>query len=225
MNKIGPGGIFFSLPQEIRDEIYRYLVKGHHLFYQSTFDFRAVLKTSTGSLNFAIFQVSKATYSEATSIFYSESIFRYQLDNIYSSITYPPGPAKNRMMKIQLEFDNLLLDERWHTLYRNEIEHNLQTTLGVFTGLGSLRTMLYIKYNSNSISHRTLSLHFFQRLKALVSFRTVIVDVGPAFEPFASETSEEDHDGEGDHGGEKYKRVAQAIEKEMVHTMGPATLT
>lgn len=218
MDKIGPGGIFFSLPQEIRDEIYRYLVKGHYLFCQSRVDWsstfpKAVLRTSFGRPNLAIFQVSKATYNEATSIFYSESIFRYQLSQIYASITYPPGPAKNRMMQIHLDFELCLYGE-WNTRYHNEIEHNLQATIDNFTGLGSPHTILHIKFNLNSETHRMLSLHFFQRLKAFVSFRTVIVGLGPASEFFASE-----------YGGGGYKRLAQAIEEEMVHTMGPATLT
>ena len=224
MNKIKPAGIFFSLPREIRDEIYRHLVKGHYLFYQSPVDevttvLKAVLKTPFGSPNFAIFQVSKATYNEATLIFYSESVFQYQLDEIQSSITYPPGPAKNRMMKILLEFDNLSNYGQWYSPYRNETEHNLQATIDNFTGLSSVRTIIYIKLKVIFVDiHRMLDLHFFQRLKTLVSFRTVIVEVGPASGP-ASAT------GRKYHGGEEYKSVAQAIEEEMVLTMGPASLS
>ena len=219
MNKTGPGGIFFSLPQEIRDEIYRYLVKGHYLFYQSPGDWtstipKAVLKTSIDSPSFTIFQVSKATYHEATLIFYSESIFRYSLDQIHSPITYTPGPAKNRMMKIQLELEGFFLYRPWYTPSRNKIEHNVQATLDSLTVLGSPRTILYIKFNLFIFESRMLSYHFFRRLKPLVNFRTVVVEVGPK-----SATSAEDYN------GEMYKRIAQAMEEEMVHTIGPATLT
>ena len=213
-----PGRTFFSLPQEIRDEIYRCLVKGryhfdrHSIHKYTMMTQNRVSRPSTKNPWPAIFQVSKATHDEATFIFYSESVFLYRMSWMYDLTTSPPAPESERMMKIEHDF---FISSRHE--YRSsglEIEHTLKATLDKFTGLSRLRNTMAITFKTASPDiHEMLANHFFGRLKALVGFRTVIINIWQMLEPI----TEEDRQG--------YDRIAQAMKEEMAMTMGSASMS
>ena len=116
-------------------------------------------------------------------------------------------------MKIELDFYIL-----HHHEYRSrclEIEHNLKATLDKFTGLSRLRNTMAIRFKLESLEiHEMLADYFFGRLKALVGFRTVVIEIGPLI-GFSR--------GKLDRGG--YDRIAQAMKEEMAATMGSASMS
>ena len=165
----------------------------------------------------AIFRVSKATFDEATSIFYSESIFRYHIDACgYSAMDSPRG-ASDRMMKIDVDIGKLGSYHGYIQRIRlDDIAGGLRTTLDKFSGLSSLRDTISIKFQlAPFYVHLVLmSGHLFRALKALVGFRTVIVYVDP---PPDFSTGHKEND-------EHFMKIARAIEEEMVATLGPNTV-
>ncbi|KAM0805747.1 hypothetical protein BDR22DRAFT_910397 [Usnea florida] len=73
---------FLSLPREIRDEVYRLLVRDYIAAGQppsgqsKANDYRV---TATTSFKLAIFRVSKSISEEAMDIFYAESTFHFNM--------------------------------------------------------------------------------------------------------------------------------------------------
>ena len=165
----------------------------------------------------AIFRISKATFDEATSIFYSESVFRYHIDSCGHSAMYSPGEASNRMMKIDVDIGKLgSYNGYLQRVHPDGIAGDLCTTLDKSSGLSSLRDTISIKFQLAPfyVYQVLMSGHVFQTLKALVGFRTVIVYVGP---PPDFSTGHKEND-------EEFIKIARAIEEEMVPTMGPTTV-
>lgn len=172
---------------------------------------KAIWESSIGKLSFAIFQVSKTTYDEATTIFCSESVFRYYICPLEDDSIFPPALMSNRMMKIELDFGFILRFYQKDSLYRRELERNFEATLDKFGGL-SARKALLIRFKSNSPEALGLmSDNFVPRLKALIGFRTVTVDVGP-----------NPHSAIEKHYRERYQQIAQVIRDELAPKMGPA---
>lgn len=214
MGNTGLAGGFFSLPREIRDEIYRYLVKGFPFFDENTYE-GYYITHDTGVRESAIFRVSKAVCSEATSVFYSESTFRYRFSESMPMKPIIQAAAFERMMNLQFYFIGVSNIHPSFDLLRDggNIENNLIATLDQLTGLGRIRTSLLLKFRLNSSQlHGLLSVYMLRRLKALVGFRMIILDLGPMF------SFSEEHDWDG------YGRITQMIIDEMGPTMGPATV-
>ena len=217
MGDTKPGATFFSLPREIRNEIYRYLVKGCPYFWASPVSYYHV-SPATALRDSAIFRVSKAIYHEATSVYFSESTFRYDFSPYIPMKEIIRAPALERMMKIEFEFNCVSSAQRSYSPYGDEIENNLSVTLDKLTGLDSLRNTLVLDFRL-LVHHLNdfLSGHLLRRLKALVGFRTVILDVGPMSGPEFWNGQVPDWEG--------YKGITRAMIEEMVPTMGPATIS
>ena len=77
---LSPGGTLFKIPRQIRDEIYRLLVKGRYLIIHESppSDIKSTEPSATAYL--AILRVSKAISHEALRIMYQESMFHYVLE-------------------------------------------------------------------------------------------------------------------------------------------------
>ena len=210
-------GTLFLLPREIRDEIYRYLVKGHYSVWQfvSTDCRTAVLRATNRTSHLAIFQVSKAIHDEATLIFYSESVFRYHIDMILNSTIFPPTPSLYRMMNIEFIFDCHHWSDAWYSTYGDGSEHDCKVALDVLSGLGGPRNTLMIKFKMSSSSFDEMLLGpFFGKLKALLGFRTVIVIVAPRVYLSIPKSERKES-----------PSVVRKIEDNLVPTMGPATVS
>ena len=129
------GGALFLLPREIRDEIYRLLVKGRYLAdkplnysygggttnygksngekindeNKDNIDGEEILSENEGP-DFSIFRVSKFLSDEAREILYSDSVFRFTID-----WNFPIGNEKahgklHRLKKVASLMMNVVLD-------------------------------------------------------------------------------------------------------------------
>ncbi|KAF6229506.1 hypothetical protein HO173_011546 [Letharia columbiana] len=100
------GGALFTLPREIRDEIYRLLVKGRHCVFLPSEPVHG--DTLTDGIDkfdkhdLVILRTSKAISREAHEILYSESIFRYGINFWASKALEPPIRAVYRMQKMKM---------------------------------------------------------------------------------------------------------------------------
>ena len=106
-------GTLSILPREIRDEIYRHLLKSHFYLYHTS------LRPRSRSPHLSLLSVSKATYNEASSILYSESVF--QLHSAYIPTWYLPEPTVRRMKKIEIVFDSWNYWSKWFASELNEL--------------------------------------------------------------------------------------------------------
>lgn len=207
-------GTLNKLPREIRDEIYRYLVKGRCFLYQpycKAITAQRKRKPSIKNFRFPILQVSKAIHDEATSIFYSESVFRDYVD-MFSYIALLPAHVTNRMMKITFTIDFDYLHSEWIDLGSRGIEGTL---LEKFTGLGVLRKTLFLEFKLADLDiYGVLSDHLLKKLKSFVGFRTIIMSLGPRSDLNSKRKKRIEFEG-----------ITQALKGEMVPTMGPATIS
>ena len=179
------GGALFLFPREIRDEIYRLLVKGSYLDIGC---FNRILYPRTDVRpDFAILQVSKSIGREATEILYSESVFRFVL----TTRTYGENilnPDLDRIKRLAPMIPNVIFDvynssmrdrilgtgDLWHAM-------NMAILAQDFGGLDIRRRSLLVrlldcsKYGDGA----TRVSPVYQRLKAFVGFRAATVEVLP----------------------------------------------
>ena len=161
-------GNLIKLPREIRDEIYRHLLKGHYRFEDNS----RRMRPRTQKPNLTLFSVSRATYDESSSVLYSESVFRFALDRVrggFNPTMYPPEPTVRRMMKIEVVFDCCGC---WHqvcsdTLNALNIRRVLRDSLTVICHIGPL------KIGEELIGRLS------KELDAFRSFRTVTLKLNP----------------------------------------------
>ena len=166
-----PGlGTLSILPREIRDEIYRILVKDHYCFYYAAtrpcrWTLKMVKKSRTKKPDLALLFVSKATYNELSSMFYSESIFQFDFDRPYNPI-YLPEPVVPRMMKIELLFGC----ECWQDYHVRAVK--------MFKSEGTLRDSLTITSDFGPPDFGKMWTDILSKeFEAFKSFRTVILKV------------------------------------------------
>ena len=173
-------GNLVKLPREIRDEIYRHVLKGHYCFK----DLSGEMRSNTQKPDLALFSVSKATYDESSSMLYSESVFRFGFDRItekFNPTMYPPEPTVRRMMNIELVFDCCGCWHSWYsdTLKALNIGRILRDSLSVTSEFEPLET-----------GERLLS-RLSKELEAFKSFRTVTLKVNAEKYPSTISDDEE----------------------------------
>ena len=195
-----PGlGTLITLPREIRDEIYRYFVTQNHWFIKSARKAKWYLVPPTP--DFAICFVSKDVHDEASSIFYSESLFGYFLNGPSHTTVTCPIPAFDRIMNI--EWDIGLIDD-------SAVEYRFETLLDWLASPHSLRNKLRISFDlcSPNIPTRFLN-HLKNGSKAFVGFRTAVIEA-----MLCLRAKRDDRE-----------PIARTMEKEMAPIMGPATVS
>ena len=217
MSNIRSGTNFYSLPLEIRNEIYRYLVKRRYSFKYYN---KVEIELGAENPDFAIFSVSKAAYDEATSVFYSESVFNFYADLTCASIDYPVGAVLERMMNIELELWCYL----WFGYDYDAHEYGaaqLESKVRKLKGRDTLRDTLQVKfietepYEPKKLGWcESVLACYLKELVDLVGFRTVVIEV-----EFADDTSEEKLN------AAEWRHLSEAIEEIFVSTMGPATVS
>ena len=171
MSASSPGlGTLCIFPREIRDEIYRNLVKDYYCFYYPAtgpcrWTLRMVLRSGTKKPDLALLLVSKTTYDELSSMFYSESVFQFGFERPYNP-TYLPEPILRRMMKIELVFDCSYLHD-YHV-----------RAVKMFNNEGTLRDNLTITFYLGPLEYcERLTGRLSEELEMFKSFRTVTLKV------------------------------------------------
>ena len=177
------GGMLLSLPRELRDTIYGYVLKNTYLVCaqpRPTYIGTWVLKISP---NLSILRVSKTVSDEAMAVFFSESIFRiyvyFERDETHqlSSI-----PSVKRMMNIELD---VKIDS---TVERLESSRQIwTTTLGCISRTNNLRNTLNVRWRRIffelimefepdwSNTDPIIPDWMFRKLKSMTRFRTVVL--------------------------------------------------
>ena len=224
------GGALFVLPREIRDEIYRLLVKGSYLdtgcFYR--YPDKGFLARNDVQPDFAILQLSKSIGREATEILYSESVFRFVITTrrIYEEDIL--SPDLDRMKRLAPMTQNVVLDVD-HSFDRPDpfCEINMDIAVQNFGGLDITRRSLLVRMwqCSQSWFKEKGSTRVCQQLKAFLGFRAATLEVLPTIAlllgPFIK-FSEVD-DGKYERNIRKeVARIAQAVAEELEPVLGPA---
>ena len=176
------GGALFLLPREIRDNIYRLLVKGNYLdtgcfCHHSNEDLYA--RTDVRP-DFAILQLSKSIGREATDILYSESVFRLVITT-WSLGKHIFSPDLDRMKRLAPIIQNVILDLRTYSKTLTFYETNMGIAIQNFGGLAIRRRSLLVRMLGSSehwITGKGLP-RICQQLNAFVGFRIATVEILP----------------------------------------------
>ncbi|CAD6575266.1 MAG: hypothetical protein ASARMPREDX12_007174 [Alectoria sarmentosa] len=171
-------GALFTLPRELRDEIYRFVVKGSYLIRVRNG------KAYTTAVNiresdFGIFKVSKAISQEASDIYYSESDFLFVIDFCHRKMIRLPTKLTDRMKNVKL----ILTDTSILRLVRRSITFDRIKTIcnaGIvpFTSAHIPRNTLGIELICDGpYTIDMLRIHLFETFKAMTGFRTVTIEI------------------------------------------------
>lgn len=170
------GGALFTLPREIRDEIYRLLVKRRY----TVVGLPSAEDTIIAKPDMTILRISQAISREAYQIFYS-SILRYQIsfDNINKAVKAPAQPVE-LMKKVKMVIGGLAL-KREHAKgqleYYRRIEKICEATIDKFTNSQILRDDCHVQFPEFSPDMITFLQSFIlPKLAIFTGFRTLQVE-------------------------------------------------
>ena len=231
------GGALFILPREIRDDIYRFFVKGRHTVYRplenedgGAFTFK-IGSRARDKPDLVILQISRAINREAQEILYSESVFRYPVDFNASKALQPPTHLVRRMKKVKMLLSYLTSEsdrdiyQDTHPSYKRRMAAICEATIENFTGAQTLRNTFHIQFVAFKPDMiKPLSRHILPRLKDLTGFRTVQVDVclEKQYETRMQWEWSKNMGSEGETTA-MVEQIRQAIRDAMEPTLGPAT--
>ncbi len=192
------GGALFQFPREIRDEIYRLLVKDRYLVGKPSILVTEDDKKSLGEIDvaesvrpgFAILRVSKVVGYEAAEILYSESVFRYVIDpwsatvGLVDEVLCRLKRVTPRLKNVYFDVDGGLLDYAaqfqtgGHHLLTAGFEKSSDLIINAF-GDDTKRQTLHIRFFSCTpgMLGGTSFITICQRLRTLVGFRVANVEV------------------------------------------------
>lgn len=231
------GGALFTLPREIRDEIYRLLVKGSYLVFAPSEAEHGGSVSVTHPQTYAnpdlvILLISQAISREAQDLLYSESVFRYSVDFYAFEIPKPPIQAMSRIQNLKISIGHLMPGSvsyhRYQTddpTYRPHMAAICEATIGNFTGVQILRNTFHIRlYGSKSSVIEPLANYIFPKLNELNGFRAILVEVylGDDCDMFKRREQSENM-GSNEEITADIERVKDAIKDAMEPTLGPAT--
>ena len=222
------GGALFTLPREIRDDIYRLLVKGLYLVFRHTGTEHGVSLIDSETLDkpdLIILRIAKVISREAQQVLYSESIFRYEVPFYANSIPHSSKEAVNRMKKIEIYV--FKPRDVWYDPHRSEESHHkvhipaiCEAITGDFTGTEVVRDTLVIHFRSCDSRFITpLRGHVLSNLCALHGFRTIVIRISPPKSCSISPATHLPPTGRD----EDTESLAQVIKDAMEATLGPAT--
>lgn len=230
------GGALFTLPREIRDVIYRFLVKGRYLVFrhlESEHRVSFIEGESIDNPDLIIFRISKAISHEAQQIHYSESIFQYEVPFYTKTKLQSTKEAVSRMQKIDLDIYGL--KDAVSTYYYNpsgefyippiHMPIVCGTILDDFTGTEILRDTLHITLHKSSPEVISpLRSYVLPRLCALNAFRTIVLEVIPqTFEKLpTTEWEYGEYKSSCKWSAAEFEQVRRAIRDATEPTLGPA---
>ena len=222
--------ILLRMPQDIRDETYRCLVKGSYILYRPpnrrfTAHFRAIpgalrggenLKVDQDGPNFSILRVSKAINIEAMRVLYKESIFESRLDfGVYKPYMHHANEITDGMMKLKFKIFGVGEDtslEAPSRAYLKNMEDICRGTIEHFTGTKITRNYMHITFYATRGLEYELTSPLFCSLENLSGFRTVRIDLLPTF--FIEPQLEINFN----------LRVTQAVKARLEPTLGPTVI-
>ena len=173
------GGALFTLPREVRDEIYRFVVRNRYVIYITRPGSGDPLP-SKGKHEFAVLQVSKAINHEVSDILYAESVFRFSMTFGTYKVFSVPGHLASRMTNAEIDFQGLTYCA---SLYSYAGSHKNTNAIcdAATAGLASTdikRNHLHIRFfNCCPGMIMILSSSLSKTLNAFIGFRTVLIEV------------------------------------------------
>ncbi|CAD6575268.1 MAG: hypothetical protein ASARMPREDX12_007175 [Alectoria sarmentosa] len=231
-------GTLVKLPQEIRDEIYRYLVKGiHHINDPSIWIpktmriiIRNLLKESEkGDLDPNTLLLSKAVKHEAAAVHYSESTFIWCLDYSKNTVCLLQVPI-DRMMTIELKvysglqaiFERLGKPDSENTKYHTKA---WTTTIKKLNRTDLVRKIIYLKFDIHD-SHilQAVPSEMLHDLRTLIRYQTVIVEFSVIFRNRDGRPSGTLAD-RSKCSGEELILLTEAVNSDFEPALGPATFS
>ena len=240
---------FLSLPREIRDEVYRLLVRGDYIAagqppltrpnpkYKSKSKSKSKYyrTMATTSLKLAVLRVSKSINEEATDIFYQESTFHFNMyhgstEGWDTTVLFASRDAIYRMMNIDIdiEMDDLefyLDSTRLDTLFAlyEERRQIWITLMRSITRGKTRRKTICIRCRSCSSDITTkMPKWCYTGLERLLQYRTVVVLLSP---PLIDEFSDKGTLHGTEQSAEHLETLESGVEliKDCLqHTLGPA---
>lgn len=215
------GGAIFNLPREVRDEVYRLVVKGFYPIYvPHGKTWTAAIRTKES--DFAILKVSKAISQEVLEVYLPESVFRFIIQLSQPATICLPSKLTNRMKNVEIVLNDTSLS---HLNYRGLRSDHINTAcragIAPFTGAHIARNSLRFLFSCCGPDMiDMLSVHLYETLKALTGFRTVIFEVEPsgclAHEKRMGWITAEEL-------SEVIDGIVQEMKNTLVPTLGPAT--
>ena len=230
---------FLDLPREIRDEVYRLLVRGDYIAAGQPPSGQSKSNghhaTATTSSKLAIFRVSKSISEEAMDIFYPESTFHFNMyqgsiEGRGTTALFASREAIYRMMNIDIniEMDDLevYLDatglDTLFALYEERLRI-WKSLMRSITCTESRRNTIRIRCRSCSPDITTkMPRWMYASLGRLRQFRTVVVALSP---PLIVETSDKGTSHGTDQSAEHLETLEseiEAIKDCLQRTLGPA---
>ena len=222
--------ILLGIPQEIRDEIHRCLVKGSYILYRPAYlvsggRYRALRgggNLEVDHASFSILRVSKAINLEAMRVLYTESIFESLLDFAeYRPYTHHPNKITDGIMKLKFNILGLGDGSHWpfcpegrSRAYLKNMEDICRDTLDHFTGTKVTRNYIHITFHTTFELETELNSPLFCSLEKFSGFRAVRIDLlsssstVPTIEPQSAIHQD--------------TRVMQAVKARLEPTLGPA---
>ena len=173
------GGALFKLPREVRDKIYRLVVRRRYIFY-ITRPRTGDPYPSRGTHELAVLQVSKAINYEVSDILYAESVFRFSMFFSKYKVSSVPGHLANRMTNVEIHFQGLTFGALFVSYAR--LHRNTDAMWDAATaGLASTdikRNHLNIRlFNCCPGMMTVLSSSLSKTLNAFIGFRTVLIEL------------------------------------------------
>lgn len=229
-------GTLVKLPREIRDEIYRYLVKGiYHINDPSVWipknmpiNIRTLLKESEKSdLDPNTLRLSRAINHEAAAVHYSESTFLCYLDYSKNIVCLLQAPI-DRMMKIELKvysglqavLERLGKPDSENTKYHIE---TWATTIKKLNRTDLVRKVIHLKFDIHT-SHvlQAVPSEMLHDLRTLIRYQTVVVEFSVTFRIRDGRPSGTLAD-RSKYSGEELILLTETINSDLEPALGPAT--
>ena len=210
------GGAIFVLPREIRDEIYRLLIKRRYtVFYPSKAASGATFAGNTTAVDrfdLPIFQISHAIGHEVEAQVYSESTFRYFIDFTMIEPRKPPTAVVNRIKKVEMLIGGLgvCFYQKTRLTYKDHMAAICEATIDDFTGTQILRDVCHIRIPAFRMDMiEPLESYILPKLAAFHGFRTLLVETTTDLDYVATA---------------RFERVIEGMKDAMEPTLGPATI-